>query len=178
MVNVTRSERIPGRARCELQVADICTETQADARADGHHDDVAGGEGGHSKAANKICRAVDAAEALINGVGGREIVDEHHCACALAAGVKADRRAFPEHAAVAGILRVKFPVAVAQANHESAAAFLTKHISVRLAPPADGGLYDLGQATGHRAKETMAFTDQFTRREGARLRRWWRRVLG
>jgi DNA-binding transcriptional LysR family regulator len=70
-----RSERIPGRPRCEFEVADIGTEPQADARADRYDNDIAGAERGHAKAANDISRAVDAGEALIDRLGRRKIVD-------------------------------------------------------------------------------------------------------
>src|SRR5262245_18643422 len=87
-----RSERIPGRGRRELDIADIGPETQPDAGADWNHDDPVRRERRHSEAADEIGRAVDAGKALIDRAGGGQAVDEHHRARALAAEVPTERR--------------------------------------------------------------------------------------
>src|SRR5262245_26409270 len=65
------SERIPGRLRRELEVADVRPKPQTNARTDRHNDDVAGGKCSHAKSANEISRAVDAAKSLIDRLRGR-----------------------------------------------------------------------------------------------------------
>ena len=66
----------------------------------------------------------------------RQIVDQHHGAGAVGAGIEAERRPLPEHPHIAGILGVERAVAVAQAADEGAAGFLAEDIAVRLAPLA------------------------------------------
>src|ERR1019366_934224 len=123
-----------------------------------------------------IGRSVEAGETLINRVGGRQVIDQHHGAGAFAAVVKADRGAFPEHAAVAGVLGVELAVAVAQADHEGAAAFLTEYIAVGLTPAADGLLHHLRQSARYRAEEAMPFANDLIGLEGVPALR--RLVLG
>ena len=67
--------------------------------------------------ADEIGGPIDADERFINGVGGRQAVDEHHRPRAFAAEVPAYRGALPEHPQIAGILGVKNALAVAQARH-------------------------------------------------------------
>ena len=69
-------------------------------------------------------------------VGPRQVVDQHHGARAVGAGIEAERRPLPEHAQIAGILGVERAVAVAQAADEGAAGFLAQHIAVGQAPLA------------------------------------------
>jgi hypothetical protein len=60
------SERIPGRALGELQVAHIDSKTRAEAGADRNHDDVVGVQRRKAEPADKICRSVNAAESAEN----------------------------------------------------------------------------------------------------------------
>jgi hypothetical protein len=60
--------------------------------------------------------------------------DFHHGAGAFAAGVETDRRTFPEHAAVAGILGVEGAVAVAQAAASQHVVAAAEHDAGDLAP--------------------------------------------
>src|SRR5215510_9623369 len=113
LVNVANSEGIPRRLRRKFEITDIGAKAQSNAGPNRHDDDVAVAERGHAEPANEIGGAVDAGKALINRAGGRQVIDKHHRARAFAAIVEADRRPFPEHAAVAGILRIKLAVAVA-----------------------------------------------------------------
>src|SRR5262245_9401959 len=121
---VPRSERVPGRGRRELDIADISAETQPDAGADRNHDDSVRRQRRHSEAADEIGRAVDAGEALVDRAGGGQAVDEHHGARALAAEVPAERRPLPEHPQVAGILGVEDALAIAQSRDHRAAGLL------------------------------------------------------
>src|SRR5262249_8773372 len=108
------SERIPGRRRGELQVADIGAEAKADAGADRHNPNAARGRRRPPQPADEMGRAVDAAEALIDRVGARQVVDQHHGASAFAAGIEAERRALPVHTQIAGVPGIKRAFAVAQ----------------------------------------------------------------
>src|SRR5207244_8767050 len=108
------SERVPGRSRRELEIADIGAQAQADAGANRNHDDAVRRQRGHSEAADEIGRTVDAGEALVDGPGGGQAVDEHHSARALAAEIPAHGRALPEHPQVAGVLGVENSLAVTQ----------------------------------------------------------------
>src|ERR1700738_451564 len=108
------SERIPGRARGELEIPDIGAEPQPDTGADRHHHDAARGERRHADAADEVGRSVDTGEALVDRLGGRQAVDQHHGACAFAADIPAERRSLPVDAQVAGILGVERALAVAQ----------------------------------------------------------------
>src|SRR6185295_16611521 len=140
-----RSEGIPSRVRRKLEITDVGAKPQADTGADRHDDDVTGTQCRHAEAADEIGGAVDAAEALIDSARRRQVIDEHHCTGTFAAIVKADRWAFPEHAPVARVLGVKLAIAVAQTDHESAAALLAENVTVGLAPAADGSFHDLRQ---------------------------------
>src|SRR5262249_4429693 len=151
-------------------ISDIRPQTQTDAGADRHHDDVARRQRRHAEAADEISRAVDAAEALIDCVGGREVVHQHHRTGALTAEIPSDRRALPEHAHVAGILGVERSLAVAQAGHERAAALLPEDVTIGLTPIAHCSLDHARKPAGNRAEELMASVDQFKR---GKLR-WWR----
>src|SRR5262245_46570693 len=122
------SERIPGRLRRELQIADIRAKSQADAGADWNHHDAVRGQRRHADAPDQIRRAVDAGEALIDRPGGGQVVDEHHRARAFAADVPAKRRALPVDFQVAGVLGVERALAITKAADERAAALLPKHI--------------------------------------------------
>ena len=156
-------ERVPGRLRRELQVADVGAEPQADAGADRHQHDVVGGQRRHAEAADKIGGAVDAAEALVDRAGVRQVVDQHHGAGAFAADVQADRRALPVDLQIAGILGVEHALAVAQPGDEGAAGLLAEDVAVRQAPVADRLLDDLRQPARHRAEEVVAGVDDFAR---------------
>src|SRR6266852_6437839 len=142
----SRSERVPGRARGELEVADIGAEPQSHAGADRNHHDIARGQRGHSEPADEIGRAVDADETLVDRLGGRQAVDQHHGARALAAEIEPDRGTLPEHPQVAGILGVEHAVAVADAGHDRAAGLLAEDVAVRQTPLAARLLDDLGEA--------------------------------
>src|SRR5262249_48854423 len=117
----------------------------------------------------------------IDGVGSREIVDQHHGSGAFAAGVVTDRGALPKHAAVAGIPCVKIAVAVAHTNYESATDLLSKDVAIGLAPPAESFFNDFRQTARYRAEEVMSRADHFVGRKGIaalrRRRRGWRRLV-
>src|SRR5215475_16188559 len=85
-----QSERMPGRRRRKFEIAHIGAEPHANARADRNHDDVIHGQRRHSQAADEVGGTVDAGEALINRIGGRQVIDQHHCARAFATEVEAD----------------------------------------------------------------------------------------
>src|SRR5262249_20301888 len=55
------SERVPGRAFGEFQIADIGAEPRADPGRDRHHIDAVVDERRHAKAADEIGRAIEAA---------------------------------------------------------------------------------------------------------------------
>src|SRR4026209_1570846 len=175
LVNVAESEGIPRRLRRKFQIADVGAKAQSDTGPDRHNDDVAGGERRHAETTYEIRGAVDAGETLIDRSGRRQVIDEHHRARAFAAIVEADRRAFPEHAAVARILCVKLAVAVAQANDNGAAAFLTENVTIGLAPAAEGRFHDLGKTARYRSEKLVAFANDLPGRERAALplRRGW-----
>src|SRR5262245_9694290 len=137
------SERVPSRRGREFQVAHIGAEPQAHAGANRHHHDIVRCERRHAEAANEIGRAVDAPKTLVDRVGARQIVDQHHGARAFAAQVEAERGALPVDAQVAGVARVERAFAVAQPRHEGAARLLAEDVAVRLPPVADGVLDDL-----------------------------------
>src|SRR6516164_2607837 len=63
------SERIPGRVRGELEVAEVGAKPQTHARADWHQHDIVGGQCRHAEATDEICRTVDAAETVENRRG-------------------------------------------------------------------------------------------------------------
>src|ERR1700719_3956441 len=69
------SERVPGRAVGELEVADVGAQAHADARADRDEHDAVRGEDRHAEPADEVGRSVDAGEVLIDRVGGRQGVD-------------------------------------------------------------------------------------------------------
>src|SRR6202040_4184164 len=48
------SERVPGRAVGEFEIADIRAEPHADTRTDGNDDDAVGGQHRHAEAADEI----------------------------------------------------------------------------------------------------------------------------
>src|SRR5271155_1447028 len=108
-----RSEWIPRRTFGEFEVADIGAETQPDARANRHEHDIVGSQRRHAEAADEIGGSVDAAEALEYRLGPRQIVDQHHGAGAVGAGIETDRRPLPEYPQIPGVFCVKRDVAVA-----------------------------------------------------------------
>src|SRR5262245_43110080 len=119
-----------------MQVADIGAEPQSDPRSDRHQHDVAGAERSHAESAHEISRTIDAGEPLIHRFGGGQMVDQDHGARAFAAPVEADRRALPEHAAVAGVAGVERALAITQSGDERAARLLTEDVAVGQAPIA------------------------------------------
>ena len=68
------SEWVPGRHRREFEIADIRAQPYAHPRADRDHDNVVHCQRRHSQAADEVSRTVDAGEALVDGVGGGQIV--------------------------------------------------------------------------------------------------------
>src|SRR4029077_11657952 len=97
-----------------------------------------------------------AAEALVDRVGARKAVDQHHGARAFAAPIEADRWALPIDPQTAGILGVKRALAITQSCHKCAARFLTEDVTVGQAPVADRLFDDLGEAARHGAEEFVA----------------------
>src|SRR5215831_8626345 len=84
---MSSSERVPGRRRCEFEIADIRAQPYPHPRADRDQDDVVHRQRRHSQAADQVSRTLDAREALVDGVGGGQIVDKHHGARAVDAEV-------------------------------------------------------------------------------------------
>src|SRR5262245_52783044 len=105
-------ERGPGRLRREFEVADVGAEPKAQPGADRYHYDVIGGQRRHAEAADEVGRAVDAEKALVDGMGRRQLVDEHHGARAFAAEIPPDRGSLPEHFQIAGVLGVEHALAI------------------------------------------------------------------
>jgi hypothetical protein len=62
---MSSSERVPGRRRCEFEIADIRAEPYPHPRADRDHDDVVHRQRRHSQAADQVSRTLDAGEALV-----------------------------------------------------------------------------------------------------------------
>src|SRR6202000_860619 len=118
------SERVPGRLRRILKIANIGPQPQSDAGADRHQHDVVGGQRRHAETTDDIGGAVDAGEALVDRAGGREIINQRQRARAIPAPIEAERWSLPEHPEVAGVLGVERTFAIAQPGHECAAAFL------------------------------------------------------
>src|SRR6516225_752673 len=98
------------------------------------------------KPANEVGRAVDAAEAIENRSGLRQVVDQHHGSRAISAGIKADARPLPEHAQISCISRIKRTVAIAEATDKGTAGLLTQDIAVRQSPLAHRFLDNHGEA--------------------------------
>src|SRR6478752_3837826 len=135
-------EWVPGRSRREFEIADIGAQPQSEAGADRHQHAVVGGQRRHAEAADDVGRAVEAGEALVDRVGGGQIIDQRHGARAVATPVEAERGTLPIDAQVTGILGVERAFAVAQAGDESSGPFLTEDIAVGQAPLADRLLDD------------------------------------
>src|SRR5215471_19336708 len=164
-----KSERVPGGRWRELQVADIGAESEAYARTNRHHDNIVRRQRGHAEPPDEIGRAIDAPEALIDRVGARQIVNEHHGAGAFAASVEANRRALPEHAQIASVAGIERALAIAQPRNERAARFLAENVAVGLSPVADRLLDDLCKPARHFPEESMAGIDEVARRVARRL---------
>jgi len=75
----------------------------------GDDDDIVERKSCHPQSPNKIRRTLDADKALIDRVGDRKIVDEHHGARAVAAKIETERGPLPVDPTVAGILGVQHP---------------------------------------------------------------------
>ena len=118
-----------------------------------------GRQRGHAQAADKISRAGDAAEPLINRLGARQIVDQHHGAGAVGAGIEAERRPLPVDAYVAGILGIERAVAITQTADKGAAGFFAEDIAVRLPPLIAGFLDQLRQAARDAAEKVVPGVD-------------------
>src|SRR5215472_13311993 len=84
---MSSSERVPGRGRREFEIADIRAQPYPHPRADRDHDDVVHRQRRHSQAADQVSRTLDAREALVDSVGGGQIVYKHHRARAVDAEV-------------------------------------------------------------------------------------------
>src|SRR6188472_2395799 len=119
-----------------MQVANIGAEPQPHTGTNGNQNDVAGSQRRHAEPTDEISRAVDAGEALIDRLGGGQVIDEDHGARAIAAPVEPDRWPLPEHPQIASIACVERALAVAQARDERAAGLLTQDVAVGLAPLA------------------------------------------
>src|SRR6516162_9071552 len=123
-------ERVPGRRRREFEIADIGAETNSNPGADRNHDDIVHCQRRHTQAADEVGGAVDAGETLVDRVGGRQVVDQHHRARAFAAEVEAERRPLPKDPEVAGVLGVEDAFAVTQPGDHGAAGFLPQDVTV------------------------------------------------
>src|SRR5713101_2874516 len=145
------SERVPGRRRRELEIADIGAEPEADAGTDWNHHHIIRRQRRHSEPADEIGRTVDADETLVDRFGGRQAVDQHHGAGALAAEIETDRRTLPEDPQVAGILGIERAFAIAQPRDYGAAGLLAEDVAVGQAPLAPRLLDDLGEPARDRA---------------------------
>ena len=108
------SERIPGRLRREFQITDIGAQSKSNTRSDRHKDNIVSGQCSHPEAANKIGRSADAGKTLVDCLGRRQAVDQHHGPRTLTAEIPSERRALPEHPEIAGILGVEHAFAVTQ----------------------------------------------------------------
>src|SRR5262249_20244419 len=158
-------ERVPRWAIGELEIAQIGAEAQAETRANRDDGDVVGNERGHAEPADEISGPIDAAETLEDRVGAGQVINQHHRARAVRAGIKADARSLPEYAQIAGVLGVERAVAIAQAADKGAAGFLAENIAVRQPPLADRLLDDHSEAAGNAAEKSMPGIDQFVRGE-------------
>jgi hypothetical protein len=110
-----RSERIPGRLRREFQISNIGPQPQSNTRSDWDQDNIICGQRCHPEAADKIGRSADAPESLIDRLGRRQAVDQHHSLRAVTTEIPSERRPLSEHLEIAGILGVEHSLAVAQA---------------------------------------------------------------
>src|ERR1700733_2093708 len=158
-----RSKRIPSGTVGEFEVAEIGTKPKTDAGTDRHHGDMVGYQRRHAETANKIGRSVDAAEAVEDRLGPRQVIDQHHGARAVGAGIEADAGPLPKHAQIAGVLCIKRAVAVAQAANKGAAGFLTENIAIWFPPLADRLLDHHGKPARYPPEEAMSGFDQFVR---------------
>src|SRR5262249_10645431 len=145
--------------------------------ADRKAEEVVCGGGGQAEPADEISGAVDSREALVHRPGAWQVVDQHHGAGALAAGVETDGRTLPIDPQVSGILGIEHPLAVTQSRDKSAARFLPEDVTIGEPPKADRFLDDLGEPPRDRAKELMAGIDEFARSKSAGLRGRRRRLL-
>src|SRR6516165_6493145 len=167
-------ERVPRWAIGELEIAHIGAEAQAQTRAYRDDGDVVGNERGHAEPADEISGPIDAAETLEDRVGAGQVINQHHRARAVRAGIKADARSLPEYAQIPGVLGVERAVAITQAADKGSAGFLAENIAVRQSPLADRLLDDHSEAAGNAAEKSMPGIDQFVRGElvgGRKLRR-------
>src|SRR5215813_3837327 len=167
-------ERVPRWAIGELEIAQIGAEAKAQTRADRDNGDVVGNECGHAEPTDEISGPINAAETLEDRVGTGQVINQHHRARAVRAGIKADARSLPEYSQIAGVLGVERAVPIAQAADKGAAGFLAENIAVRQPPLADRLLDDHSEAAGNAAEKSMPGIDQFVRGElvgGRKLRR-------
>src|SRR5579871_1512400 len=132
------SERVPGRLRGELQIADIGPEPQANAGANGHQHHAVPRKGGGAEAANEIGGAGNADKALKDRIDAGHVVDQDHSARAVAAEVEAERRALPIDLQVAGITRIEGAFAITKPDRDRARRFLAQNVTVWLTPLAEG----------------------------------------
>ena len=84
----TVSERVPGRALGEFQIADVEPQTRADPGADRNHVNIVVDERRHAKAADEIGRAINPAEAAKDRARRGQIIDKHHGAIAVRSGIE------------------------------------------------------------------------------------------
>src|ERR1700733_7602934 len=165
------SEWIPGRTRGELEVAEISSKPESDARADRYDDDVICSERCHAESANKIRGAFDTAEPFEDGFGARQVVDKHHGAGAVGADVEAHCRALPEHTDIARVLGVKRSIPIAKPADKGAAGFLAEDVSVGLAPLTHCFLDDRRQSARNAPEKMVAGVYKFVRRVAVACRR-------
>src|SRR5438445_4206574 len=157
------SERVAGRRRREFEIADIGAETNSDPGADRDYDDIVHRQRRHSQAADEVGRAVDACKTLVDRIGGRQIVDQHHRARAFAAEVEAERRPLPKDPEIAGVLGVEDAFAVTQPGDHRAAGFLSQHVALGQSELASRLLHDLREPPRDGAEETVTGIDDFVR---------------
>jgi len=89
------SNWVPGRAFREFQIADIEAETRTNPGADWNHENIVVDECRHAKTADEVGGVVNAAVAAEDRIRRGQIINKHHGAVAVDAGIEAQRRAFP-----------------------------------------------------------------------------------
>src|SRR5262252_8338809 len=165
-------KRIPGRDGGEFQISNVGAETQSDARTNGDDDDIVERKSRHPQSPNEIRRTLDADKALIDRVGGRKIVDEHHGARAIAAKIKTERGPLPVDPTVAGILGVQHALPVTQTGDPGTAGLLPQDISVGQAPLAACFFDDLSEPVRDRTEKPVPCVNDLVRGVLPTLQ-WW-----
>src|SRR5262249_5322372 len=142
-----------------------------DARTNWDDDDIVERKSRHPQSPNEIRRTFDADKALIDRVGGRKIVDEHHGAHAVAAKIETERGPLPVDPTVTGILGVQHAVPVTQTGDPGAAGLLPQDISVGQAPLAARFFDDLSEPPPDRTEKPVTCVNDLVRGVLSTLRR-------